>query len=134
MDGVGQSVAHAEDRAEGVAADSQVADVAEKLQRVSLLLQRIGGRVRRAVDGNLGTFNSTACPFAGDSTSAPDAAMLLPVVTCLSVSSGTIPLSTTNCMLLNREPSFNSIKVTPLESRRERTQPRNVTSVPTGSE
>ena len=35
-------------------------------------------------------------------------------------------------MLLNREPSFNSMKVTPLESRRERTQPRRVTSLPTG--
>src|SRR5215475_2885200 len=80
------------------------------------------------------TLSSTACPFAGDSTSFPDAARLLPVVTCLSVSSGTTLASTTSCMLLNRERSFNSMKVTPLESRRERTQPRNVTSVPTGSE
>ena len=57
--------------------------------------------------------------------------MLLPVVTCFSVSSGTTPASTTSCMLLKRDPSFSSMKVTPLESRRERTQPRNVISVPT---
>src|SRR3990172_11845215 len=75
------------------------------------------------------TLSSTACPLAGDSTRTPDAAMLLPVVTCLSVSSGTAPASTTSCMLLKREPSFNSMKVMPLESRRERTQPRKVISL-----
>src|SRR3990170_1146576 len=77
------------------------------------------------------TLSSTACPLAGDSTKVPLAAMLLPVVTCLSVSSGTAPASTTSCMLLKREPSFNSINVTSLESRRERTQPRKVVSLPT---
>ena len=37
----GQRVAHAEDRAEGVGARAQVADLAQRLQRVLLLLQRI---------------------------------------------------------------------------------------------
>ncbi len=32
--------------------------------------------------------------------------------------------STTSCMLLKREPSLSSMNVMPLESRRERTQPR----------
>ena len=77
------------------------------------------------------TFNSTACPLAGDSTSMPVAARLLPVVICLRVSSGIAPASTTSCMLLKREPSFSSMKVIPLESRRERTQPRRVISLPT---
>src|SRR6476660_6177390 len=58
--------------------------------------------------------------------------MLLPVVTCLIKSSLIAPASTTSCMLLKREPSFNSMKVTPLESRRDRTQPRNAISLPTG--
>jgi hypothetical protein len=58
--------------------------------------------------------------------------MLLPVVTCFRISSGTTPLSTTTCMLLKREPSFNSMKVMPFESRRERTQPRSVIEAPTG--
>ncbi len=57
--------------------------------------------------------------------------MLLPVVICLSVSSAIAPASTTSCMLLKREPSFNSMNVMPLESRRERTQPRKVISLPT---
>src|SRR5690348_10810330 len=57
--------------------------------------------------------------------------MLLPVVTCFSVSSLIAPASTTSCMLLKREPSFNSMNVTPLESRRERTQPRRTISHPT---
>jgi hypothetical protein len=68
---------------------------------------------------------------AGDSSNTAVAAKLLPVVICLSVSSGMIPASTTNCMLLKREPSFNSMNVIPLESRRERTQPRRVISLPT---
>src|SRR5690242_18755403 len=57
--------------------------------------------------------------------------MLLPVVTCFSVSSLIAPASTTSCMLLKREPSFSSMNVTPLESRRERTQPRRMISLPT---
>ena len=34
-------------------------------------------------------------------------------------------------MLLKREPSLSSMNVMPLESRRERTQPRKVISLPT---
>ena len=41
------------------------------------------------------------------------------------------PASTTSCMLLKREPSLSSMNVMPLESRRERTQPRRVISLPT---
>ena len=57
--------------------------------------------------------------------------MLLPVVICLSVSSAIAPASTTSCMLLKREPSLSSMNVMPLESRRERTQPRRMISLPT---
>ena len=57
--------------------------------------------------------------------------MLLPVVICLSISSAIAPASTTSCMLLKREPSLSSMNVMPLESRRERTQPRKVISLPT---
>ena len=57
--------------------------------------------------------------------------MLLPVVICLSISSAIAPASTTSCMLLKREPSLSSMNVMPLESRRDRTQPRNVISLPT---
>ena len=63
MDRVGQSVAHAKGRAKGIAAHAQVTYLAEKLQGVSLFLQRIGDRVRGAVDGNLGDLQLDSLPL-----------------------------------------------------------------------
>ena len=132
MNRVSERVAHAKSGAEGIAAYSQVRNFAEKLQGVPFLLQGISGGIGRAVDVDLRDFEFHRLAFAGDSTSTPVAAMLLPVVTCFKISSGTMPASTTPCMLLKREPSFSSMKVMPFESRRERTQPRSVSEVPTG--
>ena len=49
---VGEGVAHAEGRAEGVATDPQVGDVTQELEGMSLLLQRVGRGICRAVDGD----------------------------------------------------------------------------------
>src|SRR3970282_660632 len=48
----GEGVAHAESRAEGVATDPQVGDVTQELEGMSLLLQRVGRGICRAVDGD----------------------------------------------------------------------------------
>ena len=57
---------------------------------------------------------STAWPLPSDSTSLPSTAMQAPVVTFWSRSSGKAVLSTTTCMLLMQEPSFNAMNAMPL--------------------
>ena len=72
--------AHARDRAEEVAPRPQVGDGAHELERVALLLQRVGVRGARAdeLDGLGGDLDGL--PFPLDATTSPTTATAAPVV------------------------------------------------------
>ena len=53
MNGIGHGMTDAEHRPEGIGARTQVSDIAQELQRVALLLQRIGIGIGRAVNLDL---------------------------------------------------------------------------------
>ena len=79
VDGEGQLAADAEDGAEKIGARTQVADAAEKFQRVAFFLQRIGG-VRRADKFDFGRAQPPFLAVAGEATSSPSTTADAPVV------------------------------------------------------
>ncbi len=131
MDSDRHVVTHAIDRPKGIRARTQVSDLTEEFQRVSLLLQGIGSRICRPEDFKFVCLYFYALPLTLRGDEFADHAEACPrgdLSEKISVEACEVD---DDLDIMDRRASFSAMKLIALLPRRVRTQPLTFTCCPT---